>query len=69
MQAARRKMIALEVLNPKNGVVAEIEIPVIKRGLEGILADVDALEDRSRTIPVSAARSCLPGAVAYSLCC
>nr|CRX79085.1 hypothetical protein ls5930a1_00121 [Leucosporidium scottii] len=52
MQASRRRLKVIESLNPKNGVCSEVlEIPVKRRGLTGLLAEVDEEEDGSRTVP------------------
>lgn len=57
MAASRKRLQAIETLNPKNGVCSEVlEIPVKCRGLKGLLEEVDAAEDGSRVVPVSSAR-------------
>lgn len=38
---------------PKNGFTVDQSIPVVKRGLGGILTDLDNLEDGTRSIEVS----------------
>lgn len=35
---------------PTNGFAADVAVPVLKRGLEGVLKELDSLEDGSRTV-------------------
>ncbi|ORY83587.1 Alpha/Beta hydrolase protein [Leucosporidium creatinivorum] len=52
MAASRKRLQVIESLNPKIGVCSEVfEIPVKRRGLKGLLEEVDAAENGSRAVP------------------
>lgn len=50
-KAARKRLTFMEQHNPKNGVCAEVQIPVRSSGLQGILEEADRKETGERTIP------------------
>lgn len=59
MQASRKRLAFIEAKDPKNGVCSEIQIPVKRLELKGVLAELDAAEDGSRKLSVGLTLDCL----------